>query len=69
MATQIKLSKKELQYLEEQKHTKDLSLGKYNRINILLLLNKGEKSKEIEDFFAILFSSNLVLAISDYPKT
>jgi len=53
MATQIKLSKEELLYLEGQKRSTDLSLRKYNRINILLLLNKGKKHVEIEDFLDV----------------
>lgn len=53
MATQIVLNKKELKYLEQQKRSGDLSLRKYNRINILLLLNKGKKNAEIEDFLDV----------------
>lgn len=53
MSTQIKLSKKELLYLEDQKRSGNLSLRKYNRINILLLLNKGKKNGDIEDFLDV----------------
>lgn len=53
MSVQIKLNKKELLYLETQKKSGDLSLRKYNRINILLLLHKGKKSFEIEDFLDV----------------
>lgn len=53
MSIQIKLNKRELLYLETQKKSGYLSLRKYNRINILLLLHKGKKSKEIEDFLDV----------------
>lgn len=53
MSMQIKLNKKELHYLEAQKHQRNLSLRKYNRINILLLLNKRKKNSEIEDFLDV----------------
>lgn len=53
MRVQIKLNKKELLYLESQKRLHDLSLRKYNRINILLLLNKGKRISEIEDFLDV----------------
>ncbi len=53
MSTQIKLSKKELLYLEDQKRSGNVSLRKYNRINILLLLNKGKKNGDIEDFLDV----------------
>lgn len=53
MSTQIKLSKKELLYLGEQKRSGNVSLRRYNRINILLLLNKGKKTTEIEDFLDV----------------
>jgi len=53
MPIEIKLNKKELLYLESQKRLHNLSLRKYNRINILLLLNKGKKTSEIEDFLDV----------------
>jgi transposase len=53
MSTQIKLRKKELLYIDEQKRSGNLSLRRYNRINILLLLNKGKKNAEIEDFLGV----------------
>ena len=53
MQIQIKLNKKELLYLESQKQLRNLSIRKYNRINILLLLNKGKKTSEIEDFLDV----------------
>jgi putative transposase len=53
MSVQVKLSKKELKYLEVQKKSGNLSLRKYNRINILLLLDKGKRNKEIEDFLGV----------------
>lgn len=53
MSVQIKLTKKEVQYLESQKRGNDLSLRKYNRINILLLLDKGKLTSEVEDFLNV----------------
>jgi putative transposase len=53
MQIQIKLNKKELLYLGSQKRLHNLSVRKYNRINILLLLNKGKKTSEIEDFLDV----------------
>lgn len=53
MPIEIKLNKKELLYLESQKRLHNLSIRKYNRINILLLLNKGKKTLEIEDFLEV----------------
>lgn len=53
MQIQIKLNKKELLYLESQKRLHNLSVRKYNRINILLLLNKGKRTSEIEDFLGV----------------
>ena len=53
MKVTIKLSKKELNYLANEKAKGNLSTRKYNRINILLLLNKGKKNSEIEDFLGV----------------
>ncbi|MCC6289678.1 MAG: helix-turn-helix domain-containing protein [Chitinophagaceae bacterium] len=53
MTTQIRLNKKELLYLADQKRQSSISLRRYNRINILLLLNKGKKNTEIEDFLEV----------------
>ena len=53
LATTIKLNKKEIAFLEAQKRGKNLSLRKYNRINILLLLHKGKRTSEIEDFLQV----------------
>ena len=53
MSIQIKLNKKEMVYLESQKKLSQLSARKFNRINILLLLNKGKKTSEIEDFLDV----------------
>ncbi len=39
--------------MEQQKRSRNLSLRKYNRINILLLLNKGKQNAEIEDFLDV----------------
>ena len=53
MSIQLKLTKKELLYLESQKKLPHLSVRKYNRINILLLLHKGKKTSELEDFLGV----------------
>lgn len=39
--------------MEAQKSGSNLSLRKYNRINILLLLHKGKRSTDIEDFLSV----------------
>ena len=49
----IKLKKTELSYLESYKNSNNLSLREYNRINILLLLNKGKKINDIEEFLNV----------------
>lgn len=43
MAIPIKLNKKEIAFLQTQRKGRNLSLRKYNRINILLLLHKGKR--------------------------
>lgn len=53
MSIQVNLNKKEILYLETQKKLTPLSVRKYNRINILLLLSKGKKTSEIEDFLGV----------------
>lgn len=53
MAIPIKLNKKEIAFLELKRKGKNLSLRKYNRINILLLLHKGKRVSEIEDFLQV----------------
>lgn len=53
MIVRIKLSKKELNYLAKEKVKGNLSVRKFNRINILLLLNKDKKNSEIEDFLDV----------------
>jgi len=52
MEPQIKLSESDLAYLGSYKEGKR-SLREYNRLNILLLLDKGKKTGEIEDFLGI----------------
>lgn len=52
MSSSIKLKKSELLYLETYK-TGNRSLRTYNRANILLLLHKGKKIKDIEDFLSV----------------
>ena len=53
MSIQIKLTKKELLYLDAQKQSGNHSVRKYNRMNILLLLHKGKRTSEIEDFLSV----------------
>ncbi len=53
MNASIKLKKSELVYLESYKINGKLSLREYNRLNILLLLNKGKRTNEIEDFLNV----------------
>src|SRR5690606_36660770 len=53
MSAQIKLSKKELLYLESQKAGGTISLRKYNRVDILLLLHKGKRPTDIEEFLSV----------------
>jgi transposase len=52
MAT-IKLSDSDLTYLESFKNSGKKSLREFNRVNILLLLNKGKKNSEIEEFLDV----------------
>jgi putative transposase len=49
----IKLSSKEIKFLRAYKKTKHHSEREYNRSNILLLLHKGKKDAEIEDFLDV----------------
>ena len=48
----IKLKQSEVMYLESFKSS-NRSLREYNRANILLLLNKGKKINDIEDFLNV----------------
>ena len=52
MKSSIKLKKSELLYLESFKSSKR-SLREYNRANILLLLNKDKRVKDIVDFLSV----------------
>jgi putative transposase len=49
----IKLAKSELSYLDSYKNRGKISVREYNRVNILLLLHKGKKPVEIEDFLNV----------------
>ena len=49
----FKLKKAELSYLGSYKNSNHLSLREYNRVNILLLLNKGKKIIDIEEFLNV----------------
>ena len=52
MDTSIKLKKSELLYLKSFK-SGNRSLREYNRANILLLLHKGKRIIDIEDFLGV----------------
>lgn len=52
MNSSIKLKKSELLYLESYKRS-NRSLREYNRANILLLLDKGKRIVDIEDFLNV----------------
>lgn len=52
MSSFIKLKQSEVMYLESFKGS-NRSLREYNRANILLLLNKGKKINDIEDFLNV----------------
>jgi putative transposase len=49
----FKLRKADLSYLEYYKTRTDLSLREYKRINILLLLHKGKRVTDIEEFLGV----------------
>jgi putative transposase len=49
----VKLKKGELSYLESYKNSSTLSLREYNRVNILLLLHKGKRIMDIEEFLQV----------------
>jgi putative transposase len=52
MNSSIKLKQSEVMYLESFKSS-NRSLREYNRANILLLLNKGKRINDIEDFLNV----------------
>lgn len=49
----VNLTTKEVDFLESLKGSSRMSQREYNRINILLLLNKGKKDSEIVDFLGV----------------
>ena len=49
----IRLSDSDVAYLEKFKNNGKKSLREFNRVNILLLLNKGKKTSEIEEFLEV----------------
>lgn len=51
--SEIKLARKEINFLHEYKECKHRSLREYNRANILLLLHKGKKESDIADFLDV----------------
>jgi putative transposase len=53
MHSTFRLKKSELTYLTCYKKGGGISLRQYNRINILLLLHKGKKAREIEEFLGV----------------
>jgi transposase len=50
---EIKLTKAQKAYVEDFKHSEKRSAREYDRANVLLLLNKGKKDTEIEDFLDV----------------
>lgn len=78
MEQAIELTESELQYLEAYKAGRR-SIREYNRLNILLLLNKGKKPSEIEDFLSVdrntirrvknrYLDQGLQVALSEAPR-
>ena len=53
MQSFIKLTRAELAYLQSFKNSGKLSVREFNRVNILLLLNKGKSNVSIEDFLNV----------------
>jgi transposase len=49
----VKLSSKEVKFLQSFKGSARMSQREYDRVNILLLLNKGKKDSEIVDFLGV----------------
>lgn len=49
----VRLTTKEVDFLESFKSSARMSRREYDRINILLLLNKGKKDSEIVDFLGV----------------
>lgn len=49
----IKLTPKEIIFLHKYKKLENRSEREYNRANILLLLHKGKRDSEIEDFLEV----------------
>lgn len=50
---EIKLKKSQKAYLEKFKYSERRSGREYDRANVLLLLNKGKRDNEIEDFLGV----------------
>lgn len=53
MRSVFKLNKSEIAYLEAYKRTGKISLRQHQRINILVLLHKGKKVREIKEFLGV----------------
>ncbi len=49
----VELTLQEMRFLKDFKQEEGRSLREINRANILLLLHKGKRSKEIEDFLDV----------------
>lgn len=49
----VRLTTKEVDFLESFKRSTRMSQREYDRVNILLLLNKGKKDSEIVDFLGV----------------
>lgn len=67
MAIPVKLSKKETAFLEMQKKG-NLSLRRYNRINILLLLHKAKRTSEKSQGSQRTFSKGSGRLAKDEPE-
>ena len=50
---EIKLTLREIKFLQKYKKAEGRSVREYNRANILLLLHKGKKKSDIADFLDI----------------
>ena len=53
LRTEMKLKRNEIKFLRKYKKSSNRSEREYNRANILLLLDKGKKDREIEDFLEV----------------
>jgi len=77
---EIKLKPKEIKFLHNFKKSERRTAREYNRANILLLLHKGKKDSEIEDFLEVerstiwrtkqkYFAEGVVKALEDRDRS